>query len=496
MPALFMLLLTACGGGGSATDTATDVTAPTWETTTAIGVNDDIVFRFDESIDTNSLALTGSLATIVDSQTWSESTAANDTLTLTPPADGWYSGWQDLNVSVNDTSGNASSSTTTFAVRLKFDNFQSASVVIGQANFADNTDNRGGTAAADTLHLASGDPMVIDGRLWIADTANHRVLGYDGIPTVNGAGASWVIGQSTFTDSGSGTSASALSEPLGVAFDGTTFYVSDSANNRVLVYDGVPLSPPGTASYVVGQAEMSTATGGCSESHFEYPEAITAVAGKLIGADWANSRILIWNTAPTGADNIPPDLVLGQSDFTHCTHRDDNQDGTSESHPTARTLAYPRGVWSDGERLLVVDSLNHRILVWNCFPTGNFQPADLVIGQSDLVSDDTGSVVSAQRLLNPTHVWSNGLQIVVTDGLGDRVLMWNDFPTENFQSADVVLGQSTFTRTTANDDDQDGFEDATASARTLNAPYGVGVYRNKLLVSDFYNHRVLVFESN
>jgi hypothetical protein len=488
-----MLLLTACGGGGGS---ATDVTAPSWETTTDIGVNDAIVFRFDESIEPTSLALTGSLATLVDSQTWSTSTTANDTLTLTPPAEGWYSGWQDLNVSANDTGGNAASSTTTFAVRLKFENFQAASVVIGQANFADNADNRDGVAAADTLGLAAGDPMVIDGRLWIADTTNHRVLGYDGIPTVNGADASWVIGQSTFTGSGSGTSASALSEPIGVAVDGTALYVSDSANNRVLVYDGLPLSPPGTASHVVGQAEMSAATGGCSESHFEYPEAITAVAGKLIVADWSNSRVLIWNSAPTNADNIPPDLVLGQSDFTHCTHRDDNQDGSSESQPTARTLAYPRGVWSDGERLLVADSMNHRILIWNSFPTGNFQSADLVIGQSDLVSDDTGSVVSAQRLFNPTHVWSNGLQIVVTDGLGDRVLIWNDFPTENFAPADVVLGQSTFTSTTANDDDQDGFEDATASARTLNAPYGVGVYRNKLLVSDLYNHRVLVFESN
>lgn len=493
---------------GSATDsdsvtvTVNDVTAPTWTTTTDIGVNDPIVIQFDKSIDTSSLALSGSLAAIVNSQSWSRTTTTNDTLTLTAPAEGWYSGVQNLGVSVKDTSGNAASSTTTLAVRLKFDNFRAASTEIGQTDFTGAAANQGGTAAADTFDNPAGDPMVIGGRLWIADASNNRVLGYGSIPTAYDASASYVIGQSTFTGSSNGTSASALSMPIDVAYDGSDFYVSDEGNSRILIYAGVPLSAPGTASQVVGQIDMSSSATGCSGTSLKYPDAIITVAGKLIVSDWNNSRVLVWNSAPTGANDVPPDLVIGQGDFMHCVQRDDNQDGKADSLPTARTLSYPSGVWSDGKRLVVVDTMDNRVLIWNTFPTSNFQPADVVLGQSDFTHDSGNASLSgalypsAQTLYIPTRVWSNGLQLIVTDTDNNRVLVWNNFPTTNFQPADVVLGQATFVGQTANDDNQDNIKDATPSARTLNEPWGVGVYRNKLLVGDLGNHRVLVFDSN
>ncbi len=146
--------------------------------------------------------------------------------------------------------------------------------------------------------------------------------------------------------------------------------------------------------------------------------------------------MLIWNSFPT-TNFQPADLVLGQSDFTHNQYNDDNQDGVADATPTARTLFDPYvGVWSNGRQLFVTDSSNNRVLVWNSFPTTNFQPADEVLGQSDFVHDQY------------------------------------------------------------NDDNQDGTPDATASARTLNYPVGVFVRRDKLLITDNGNHRVLVFKSN
>ena len=501
-------LLSACGGSGpsatgSSPATAKDVAPPTWKTTADIGVNTAIVIRFDEIIDTGSLSLSGPLAALVGSQSWSQTSVPDDTLTLTPSANGWYSGSQDLDVSVKDTSGNAATAITTFAIRLSFDNFQAASVVIGQTDFTGQAANQGGTPAADTLDRPASDPLVIDGRLWIADSSNHRVLGYDGIPTADDASASWVIGQSSFTGNGSGTSASALYAPLDATYDGSNFYVDDAGNSRILIYDGVPLSAPGTASHVIGQVDMSGAVKGCSSTSLDSPFAVLSVAGKLILSDWHNNRVLVWNSVPTGTTQVPPDLVLGQGDFSHCTSDDDNQDGSQDLYPTARTLSYPKGLWSDGTRLVVADTMNNRVLIWNSFPTSNFQPADLVLGQGDFShaeynddnQDNNWAAPTARTLFNPSRVWSNGLQLIVTDSMNNRVLIWNSFPTTNFQPADVVLGQSSFADQTANDDNQDGSKDPTPSARTLNNPWGLGVYRNKLLVDDLGNQRVQVFDS-
>ncbi len=73
--------------------------------------------------------------------------------------------------------------------------------------------------------------------------------------------------------------------------------------------------------------------------------------------------------------------------------------------------------------------------------------------------------------------------------------MFNSFPSVNAQAADRVLGQSTFTNSTPNDDDQDGLEDGNPTARTLFFPLGVFAFEDRLIVNDSSNHRSLIFES-
>jgi hypothetical protein len=74
------------------------------------------------------------------------------------------------------------------------------------------------------------------------------------------------------------------------------------------------------------------------------------------------------------------------------------------------------------------------------------------------------------------------------------VLVWNSFPTESFQPADVVLGQSNFGGATANDDDQDGVEDGAPTDRTIFGPSDLLITGNQLLLADSGNNRILVFE--
>jgi hypothetical protein len=226
--------------------------------------------------------------------------------------------------------------------------------------------------------------------------------------------------------------------------------------------------------------------------------------GKLLVTDTEHNRVLIWNNVPT-ATGTPPDLVLGQSDFIHCAENDDDQTGVNDYPPTARTLYYPNAVWSDGTRIVVMDNFNNRALIWNSFPAANFQPADIVLGQANFADNyPNTSILPGTGIASPTAstlryawegLWSNGRQLFISDSSNNRVLVWNQFPSENFQPADVVLGQSDFVHAAANDDDQDGSTDI-ASARTLNSPGGLLVVRDKLIVQESANNRALIFEAD
>ncbi len=401
----------------------------------------------------------------------------------------------NVSVSATDDQGRVGVSTDitlTFPF-LDLTNFQNASVVIGQPDFVSNNVNQGGLPGANTLILPFGNPFVTDtGTLFLTDTNNNRVLGFNQLPTSNDASADFVLGQPDFTTVTSGTSATTLFGPSSVHSDGTKLAVADLGNSRVLIWNTIPSTTEAPANVVVGQPDFVTGTSACDDSTLFNPLSVIIAGGKLIVPDFNNSRVLIWNTIPT-TNGEPADVVLGQSTFTNCIPNDDDQDGADDGAPTARTLDIPTGVWSDGTRLVAADTGNNRVLIWNTFPSANFTPADLVIGQPDFLTATAGT--DAQTFLAPWHVFSNGNQLFVVEINNHRGLVFDSFPSVNAQAADRVLGQSTFTNNTANDDDQDGAADANPTARTFSSPEGVLTFENKLIVNDTFNNRVLIFES-
>jgi hypothetical protein len=391
----------------------------------------------------------------------------------------------------------SSSTPTPAAVQLlNLSDFQDASVVIGQADFAGDQINQGGSVGANTIQYPFGNPLVNNGILYLPDSENNRILGFNTVPTSNGANADFVLGQPNLTSNSSGAAANEMYYPTTVKTYNVQLFVADFKNNRVLIWNTVPTTSNINADVVVGQTDFGLNASTCSQSGLDQPYSIEVTGGKLIVADSGNNRILIWNTIPT-TNGANADLVLGQSDFSHKAANDDNQDGTPDSTPSARTLFRPAGVWSDGTRLVVVDYFNNRVLIWNTFPTANFQPADLVLGQSDFThnaANDGSSNPTAQTLYMPFGIDSNGVQLVVTDSFNNRVLIWNTFPTTNYQAADLILGQGDATHMTYNDDNQDGTPDSTPSVRTLYEPSGVYIYGTKLFVGDYHNNRYLIFE--
>lgn len=217
---------------------------------------------------------------------------------------------------------------------------------------------------------------------------------------------------------------------------------------------------------------------GDSSSPFLAPRGVWVHGGKLFVSDTAQNRVFVWHKLPRTSYQAP-DLVLGQEATTH-TGR--NAGGSVSSV----SMQYPSGLWSNGQRLVVADAWNHRVLVWNRFPEANGQPADVVIGQPDLQQNQPNvkgltAKPGAQTLYWPYGLWSDGRQLWIADTGNRRVLHFEQFPEEHFTPADRVLGQPTF-------------EDKDYDPQFAVWPYSVSISADgKMAISDTQYYRVMVW---
>ena len=158
---------------------------------------------------------------------------------------------------------------------------------------------------------------------------------------------------------------------------------------------------------------------------FNHPKGIASDGVRLLLVDGNNNRVLIWNNLPVG--NTSPDVVLGQPDFTS------NSPGTGRHQ-----MNWPVGVSTDGTRVVVADTYNDRILIWTQFPTSNATPADIVLdGWVDSIPFGQPSKTCFGW---PWGVWTDGEKLVISSTQGSYVLIWNTFPFQDNQPADVYLG--------------------------------------------------------
>lgn len=150
---------------------------------------------------------------------------------------------------------------------------------------------------------------------------------------------------------------------------------------------------------------------------FNHCAGIASDGTRLFVADRWNNRILIWNSLPQS--NVAPDLVLGQKDFN--TNNPGN--GLDQFNwPGAISAS------SDG-KLVIADTYNDRILVWNTIPTQNGQAADFAI---------------TSKVSWPWGVWTNGQKLVISNALinvnqAKGIMIWNTFPTSNSTAPDFSL---------------------------------------------------------
>ena len=495
---LFTSFFYGCSDSLSASSTSTKLSSTTSPVTgSSISGDQPIVVRFTKTMSPSTLLVTGSMASGTNGGIWTKTKVNNDTLTITP-ATSWDTSINSGNLTLNlvDLIGEkAPTISLTYYFRIGLTNFQNASVVIGQPDFISGSTNQGGSADANNFNLAFGNAGydVETGLLFCGDYQNQRALIFEPIPTTNNENAISVIGEPDFTNVASGVNADQVSGVQTTQVSGGKLFLDNYDSNSVYIYNSVPLLPGTSANVILGHAGFGIdSSSGCSATQLSNPESLSVSGTKLVVTDGGNNRVLIWNTIPT-TNGQAPNVVLGQNSFTTCKANDDNQDGTQDGNPTARTFQVPSGVWTDGKKLVVSDSQNNRVLIWNTFPTTNFKSADVVLGQKDFVhntaNDDNQDGIAeltstARTLFGPYNgIFSNGTQLFVADSNNYRVIVWNTFPTTNFKPADVVLGQMDFAHNNL----------LAISDQSFNEPSGVALVGNNVIVTDSYNSRYLLF---
>lgn len=157
-----------------------------------------------------------------------------------------------------------------------------------------------------------------------------------------------------------------------------------------------------------------------------------------------------------------------------------------DAAPTPSTMYAPRGVWTDGARVVACDTGNHRVLIWHSWPDHDGAPADVVLGQPDFWSEgpNAGGTDTRRGLHLPTGVTMLDGRLVVADAWNHRILAWEDLPTESFLAPDIVLGQPDATSVEAN-------QGGDASLSTLYWPFNVGIVAGVFWIADTGNRRVL-----
>jgi hypothetical protein len=168
-------------------------------------------------------------------------------------------------------------------------------VVYGQPNLDGNACNNGGVSAT-SLCDPRGIAVDADGKLYVADRGNNRVLMFAG----SDPNADRIYGQSDGSGSTCAAGPAGLCAPIGVGFDkGGNLFIADTNNNRVLEYDDATTGDA-IADRVFGQptfSEVACNTGGISSESLCQPTAVAGavVDAMLLVADQGNQRVLRYN---------------------------------------------------------------------------------------------------------------------------------------------------------------------------------------------------------
>lgn len=364
--------------------------------------------------------------------------------------------------------------------------FYSANGLIGQSDFTSRSNNR-----PDPIH-GLGEPgyVALDSvhnRLFVSDTGNNRVLVYnlDAQNNFTTSTPANVLGQNDLSSLQPGLTQNTFNAPRGLSYNSVsnTLYVADANNNRVLVFDVAEINNGEMATNVIGQENFTMDNAGASNQLLFSPFNVYFYEpnNALFVADTANNRVLIFDLSTLPETNAAAMMVIGQTNFTNRT--------VSVSANTFGGSPSGMAVNSVSNTLYVADSGGNRVLAFdlNNLPNTN-ATATAVIGQTNF--SDFATSLSQNQINNPNGLTFNSASntLYVADSWR-RVMVFdtNNLP-ENNATATAVIGQADFVSLVENE----------ISAVKTGLPVGLAfndIGKTLFVVDNLYN-RLLVFDTN
>ena len=302
-----------------------------------------------------------------------------------------------------------------------------ADLLIGQPDFQSEGRNGKSNVSAASLNVPTG-VAAAGGILAVADAWNHRVLIWHGYPTNLNQPADVVLGQADFNSAlaNRGThiaSADSLNWCYGVAISNGALYVADTGNRRVLKWNRMPVSNGAPADLVLGETDFVTRDENAGlapdATGMRWPHGIVVDRDRLFVADAGNNRIMVWASMPV-ANGTPCTFVLGQSD---CQGVDHNQ---AAYYPTPAALNMPYGLAVLGRHLVAADTANCRAVGYDLDALAMNAPASGLAGQRTFEDKGENRWGQAGRntLCWPYGVAASGGTLVIADSGNNRVLLW------------------------------------------------------------------------
>jgi len=356
-----------------------------------------------------------------------------------------------------------------------FTSFQNANLVIGQPDFQTQY-----TSTSDTITYGpSYSAISSKGMLAVAEQTGGSVKIWYKIPVSNGQPADVEVGNPDFFYTNNGPNASYSQFFDGVAWspDGNKLIAACGSQNRVLIWNSIPVTNGQPADVVLGQPDFYSIVPGTSSTTLRYPCGVmVSPGGKLLVAEFYNQRVLVWNRIPE-TNGAPADVVIGQSDFNS------NTSGTQ-----ANQLNSPWGVnYSPDGKLLIANAYNHNIYIYDSIPASNGESATLVIGHNQFGLSTAGTSDSTMNTPVAATVTVDG-KVAVAEFGNSRILIFNTLPEANGAHADIVLGQPNFGSGTI------FAPSGIADTNNLSRVYNVSADLNgRLFVTGRNMNRVLVF---
>jgi DNA-binding beta-propeller fold protein YncE len=347
-----------------------------------------------------------------------------------------------------------------------------------------------------SLAAFSNPGVIIDStnhRLFVSDSGNNRVLVYTltGGNLISSKTPANVLGQPDFISCGAATTQSGMNTPSGMDFDATNnrLFVADQNNNRVLVFNTSSITNGMNASYVLGQADFVTPTAATTQSGMSQPYDVKydSTNSRAFVADQVNNRVLVF-------DALPADIANGENASFELGQPSGGTAFTTATPATSQSgMSAPTGLAYASNRIYVADQNNNRVLYFNVTPgtLANGENASNEQGQpSGGTAFTTATCATSQSgLCGPSDLAYDSAHtlLYVAEYKNNRVMTFNAASLGNGIAATHVLGQADFTH-----------GNAATTQSGMNTPDGIAYdsTNSQLYVADQNNNRVMLFSTS